>query len=142
MVVVGLTPCGDIMCKFLRCGLHAADAQLTFAVKMSLIKHMVRGTVLDDAPWSWKDAWHSDMPPFFSEVACKQCNTFHVFCRLSFSLCTCVLKIPSTCSSQRLPLLSSNIGGTCLFKTVVLCFFLPVILVARVVVPICLQSSN
>lgn len=34
----------------------------------SFVKHMVRGTMLDDAPWDWSGAWTKDMPEFFSEV--------------------------------------------------------------------------
>lgn len=34
----------------------------------SFVKHMARGTMLDDAPWTWGGNWSKGMPEFFSEV--------------------------------------------------------------------------
>mmetsp|Transcript_4954 Transcript_4954/g.11561 ORF Transcript_4954/g.11561 Transcript_4954/m.11561 type:complete len:85 (+) Transcript_4954:263-517(+) len=36
---------------------------------MGFVKFMRRGTMLDDAPWTWGNNWSNDMPAFFSDEA-------------------------------------------------------------------------
>ena len=38
---------------------------------MAFIQFMRRGTMLDDAPWTWGQAggWYRDMPQFFADTA-------------------------------------------------------------------------
>lgn len=34
-----------------------------------IIRFVKRASMLDDAPWTWGDNWHNDMPEFFAGFA-------------------------------------------------------------------------
>jgi hypothetical protein len=50
-------------------GCSALNVVSPFTPRMrSFAKHIVRGTMLDDAPWTWGGKWTTGMPQFFADV--------------------------------------------------------------------------
>ncbi len=47
----------------------SSDACFVCSDMKPIIRFVKRASMLDDAPWTWGDNWHNDMPEFFAGFA-------------------------------------------------------------------------